>query len=175
MRALRLPAARPASLRCLRSAVTSGGADSLRSCGLSAPCPRRPGACSAGGPLSGIFPGDDRISHVPGESLCVSAPLSDPGRMPTSRHNDVFVLPSRVGRRRLQHTVMFRGSITRLLHSLSTLPRLRYLRRARLVSGWWLTFTRWDSNPQDSGERFQTPDSLLESSSFPRLIMARPT
>ncbi len=65
------------------------------------------------------------------------------------------VLPPLQGRRRPQHLTSFRGSITRLQHSLSTLPASDFPTLARLASGGWQTLTGWDSNPLDSKSEFQ--------------------
>jgi hypothetical protein len=43
----------------------------------------------------------------------------------------------------------FRGSITRLLHSLSTLRAVITADYARLASGWWLAFAGWDWSPTE--------------------------
>src|SRR5512137_2251917 len=76
---LRLPAALLVALRCLRAALT------IASLVLFAPPPcraRRSGAwavrCLGCPPV--CYDGDDRISQVPGEPLCVYAVLFDPGR-----------------------------------------------------------------------------------------------
>ena len=76
-RALRLPAALPALLRCLRCTVPSLRLG-LRSRGRKA---QRPWARElfTGFPVTGYFDGDDRISQVPGGPHYERALLSDPG------------------------------------------------------------------------------------------------
>jgi hypothetical protein len=112
--ALRLPTARRASLRCLRSALPPRG-------------------------------GDDRISQVPGEPLCTCPARRTPAEStapglrtgcPTSRRLDVvFRVDHHVD---LRDVHIFRSSITRPMHALSTLRSAALPRpHARLASGWW--------------------------------------
>ena len=108
--------------------------------GLGCPCPAVPlslharfappgGACAAGGrgllrlragsPLAGWYGGDDRASHVPEEPRLCLCPALRPRRDRT--HQAITarpVLPPLKPPRRLPHC-QFRGSITRLRHSLS--------------------------------------------------------
>ena len=64
------------------------------------------------------------------------------------------VLPPHTENRRPQHSTDFRGSITRLQHSLSTLPDSDFPTLARLASGGWQALAGWDLNPLDSKANF---------------------
>ncbi len=80
-----------------------------------------------------------------------------------------------IRRRRPLQLTRFRGCLTRLPGSLSTLPRLRYLRRARLASGWWPAFTGWAFFTHKAplvSFRFNLSTHVIPSS-FSRLILAR--
>jgi len=82
---LRLPAAHPALLRCLRSAVPSP----RRSFAPTGPgAIRRPGGFGCGTPSTPLLltDGDGRISQVPGEPLCAYALALDPGRTDATGH-----------------------------------------------------------------------------------------
>jgi hypothetical protein len=116
---LRLPAAPPAALRCLRLAVPRVGS-------LFAPRREEP-ACLGlgfGHPVShpGTWRGDDGASQVPGHPPCAHAPLSDPGGIfvsGQSRHVDAaFHVDDRVG---FHVSSLYRGSTTQPGHSLCTL------------------------------------------------------
>ena len=122
IRALRLPATRPAALRFLRLAVPSTRSRRF--------APAGPANAWAGGPgLVGVRParaemrigGDGRISQVPGEPPLhlrrALRPRQDHGRL-TLR--DALARPPWRGRQGLLHC-RFRGSIPRLRCSLSTL------------------------------------------------------
>ena len=65
------------------------------------------------------------------------------------------VLSPHTKQRRPQRSTNFRGSITRLQHSLSTLPASDFPTLARLASGGWQTLTGWDLNPLDSKANFR--------------------
>ena len=65
--------------------------------------------------------GDDRASHVPGGSSCAYALLSDPGGTDFARPVAASRCCPRLCPRRGLPRRVFRGSITRPLHSLSTL------------------------------------------------------
>ena len=110
-----------------------------------------------------------------GSHNCRSASLLDPGRASLpglltavpccprfDNHEGPFDHPR------------FRGSLTRLSDSLSTLPRLRYLRRARLASGWWPTSFRVGllshMAPLKGFRSFLSSQGI--TSSFPRLLLA---
>ena len=106
------------------------------------PSPRA-GSCSTGLPPVPLTVETSGSPRFLGSHTYRSAPLLDPGRASLpgllsavpfcprfNNHEGPFDLPR------------FRGSLTRLSGSLSTLPRLRYLRRARLASGWWPTSFR---------------------------------
>ena len=123
IRALRLPAARPAALRFLRLAVPR-----LRPAVRSPPA--RDGRRGSGLELvtrylrPGLARGDGRISQVPGEPSCALALFSDPGRtdarqaIAARRHG-----PRSESTTKAPAMIRFRGSIARLRHSLSTLRR----------------------------------------------------
>jgi hypothetical protein len=155
IRALRLPAARPAALRFLRLAVPSG-ASVLRSHGA--------GCYTAG--LGTLFTrpptwptcseGDDRASHVPGEPSCAYALLFDPGGTVSSGHNDRTTRPPPKTKRRLPAT-----PISELNHTASALAvyasqggLLRH--HAKLASSGLARPTGGIRYPQGSGERFQS-------------------
>jgi hypothetical protein len=118
---LRLPAVRPAALRCLRLAVPAEclfslhAAPGTRAAGL--------GPVNSGGPFRIVWTGNDGLSHVPGEPHCAHALLLDPGGIEHARPIAAARrgLPYKCGRRRLPRLALFRGSITRPMHSLSTL------------------------------------------------------
>lgn len=118
---LRLPAARPVALRRLRLTVPS-----LRSV-LRSVSPRTRGRPARTFRFTRtpfrLSNGDGRISHVPGEPRYAHALLYGP-RWDRARQTAYSgsMLPSvQCGRRRLPQLALFRGSITRPMHSLSTL------------------------------------------------------
>jgi len=90
-KALRLPAAPPALLRCLRCAVPP------RVLGFVPAAARRYG-CGPGvvhrHPQTGFIDGDDRTSQVPGGPHCERALLFDPGGTPALGHCHASVLSS---------------------------------------------------------------------------------
>jgi len=95
------------------------------------------------------LPGSWRVPPVP-------LPCSrDPGRAPLPCLSSKAVLPPQVKPRRPQQSCNFRGSVTRLQYSLSTLPDSAFPTLARLPSGGWQALTGWDSNPLDSFGEFQ--------------------
>ena len=104
-----------------------------------------------------------------------SATLLDPGRAFLPGLFSSSVRPPIRRRRRPLRLTRFRGSLTWLPGSLSTLPRLRYLRRARLASGWWPAFTGWAFFTHKAPlESFRSAMSThVIPSSFSRLILAR--
>ena len=120
--ALRLPAAHPASLRFLRFAVPP-----LR---LWASLPRAQGAAPAGQglftgfPITGFTDGDDRSSQVPGEPAMGVPCSSTPAGPPRSATSALRCCLPPFKQRRLSRELLFRGSITRPTHSLSTLRRV---------------------------------------------------
>ena len=93
----------------------------------------------------------DGISQVPREPWCAFALLSDPGRIAPTKPVQWVEVVSRIdlsprfhddeGSRNL---ALFRGSITQLLHSLSTLRAAIADDDARLASGGWLALTGWE-------------------------------
>ena len=117
---LRLPAAHPASLRCLRSAVPS--VHPLRfALGGGGRAAAKPGVCSPGSPFRHLSLGDDRISQVPRKPL-VACPALRPRREGHASASlpacpCCFPCAPHVGSRVLE----FRGSITWPTTSLCTL------------------------------------------------------
>jgi hypothetical protein len=164
-KALRLPAALPASLRCLRFAVPS-----LR-LGF-APADARRSICGPGlvyrTPQNRFLDGGDRSSQVPGGPHCVHALLSDPGGTSALGHYRASVLSSALCTTSTPATTIFRGSITRPAHSLSTLRRMDYSTATQdsLPVG-WPALSGWDSIP--TGPQRKVSD---HSSSSPRLRLA---
>ena len=95
------------------------------------------------------LPGSWRVPPVP-------LPCSrNPGRASLPCLSSKSVLPPQVRPRRPQQSCNFRGSVTRLQYSLSTLPDSAFPTLARLPSGGWQALTGWDSNPLDSFGEFQ--------------------
>jgi hypothetical protein len=86
-------------------------------------------------------------------------------------HLGTEVLPPQKRPRRPQQSIEFRGSITRLQYSLSTLPDSAFPTLARLASGGRQTLTGWDSNPLNSFGEFQN-DFIHHLSQRPRLRLA---
>ena len=123
MGALRLLVALVAALRCLRLAIPCRH-PTVRSCASSDALPHRPGLWCAGVPPA--LP-SWRQRDLPGSWATRStfALLSDPGRAGVPSRFGTPVLSPLYRRRRPQQEVSFRGSITRLLRSLSTLRRRR--------------------------------------------------
>jgi hypothetical protein len=100
--------------------------------------------------------GTARVSQVPGESFPHLCRAHGTPAAPTCHAFAASrVLPSQVRPRRPQRSSKFRGSITRLQCSLSTLPDSAFPTLARLASGGWQALTGWDSNPLDSFGEFQ--------------------
>ena len=134
-------------------------------------------SCSTG-PLTRFFSNHGNNRDLPGSwgaSISGLPRSSTPeGRLCLALFGSSVQPPIRQLRRPLRPT-RFRGSLTRLPGSLSTLPRLRYLRRARLASGWWPAFTGWafftHKAPLESF-RFNMSTHVIPSS-FSRLILAR--
>jgi hypothetical protein len=137
--ALRLPAALPAALRCLRLAVPLF-ALVLRS-------RRRPSAATAGQglgvtgcPSCRSTRGDGRTSQVPGEPRCAHALLFDPGGTSAPGHLGASVLPSAATTTSAPTTTTFgapsHGLLTRCLRFVTTITR----GHARLASGCWPSF-----------------------------------
>ena len=90
-----------------------------------------------------VSQGNGRLSHLPGKPQCCSAMLSDPGRTFTPDRLPLWLLFSALAwspllqTRRLHRSMNFRGSITRLCNSLSTLRAGISTDDARLASGGW--------------------------------------
>ena len=94
-------------------------------------------------PVPVLAQGNGRPSHLPGKPQCCSATLSDPGRTfvpdrtPSRLLLGTPVLSPLLETRRLHQSMNFRGSITRLYNSLSTLRAGISTDDARLASGGW--------------------------------------
>ena len=135
---LRLPAAPPAALRCLRLAVPRVGS-------LFAPRRGEP-AClgpGLGHPVARpeFSRGDDRASQVPGHPPCTHAPLSDPGGISVPGHSRHFDAAFRYCDDVGFHAYQLSG----LYHAACALPVYASQRRlperhATLGSGWWPAF-----------------------------------
>jgi hypothetical protein len=121
-------------------------------------------------PLRHLGGGGYGISQVPREPQCASALLSDPGRIVFTKPIQCYDVAPAVLTTKAPTTIsLFRGSITQLLHSLSTLRAAITDDYARLASGWWLTTTRWDCLPTG----FLREVSDFTSSPSPGLRLAR--
>ena len=94
-------------------------------------------------PVPVLAQGNGRLSHLPGKPQCCSAMLSDPGRTfvpdrsPLRHLLGTSVLSPLLETRRLHRSMNFRGSITKLCNSLSTLRADISIDDARLASGGW--------------------------------------
>jgi len=95
--------------------------------------PRRPTA----------LPGSQRTPS------CLCPALRSRPDLGASPRNGAPVLPPIRSQRRLQRYSLFRDSITRLWHSLSTLRAVLTDDDARLASGRWLTLSGWDWLPTE--------------------------
>src|SRR5438876_5464941 len=84
-------------------------------------CHCRPGGLINQSPSFWFTRGDDRASQVPGEPHCAHALLFDPGGTSAPDHYGASVLPSAVYTTSAPTMSSFRGSVTRPVHSLSTL------------------------------------------------------
>lgn len=88
-----------------------------------------------------VAQGNGRLSHLPGKPRCCSAMLSDPGRTFAPDQPPQWLSFSApawsplLETRRLRRSMNFRGSITRLCNSLSTLRAGISTDDARLASG----------------------------------------
>jgi hypothetical protein len=124
-RTLRFPAVHPAALRCLRLAVPICARLFAPVNGRTLP-PQATGFRLPGDPSFRVSCGGGRASQVPGEPQCVHALLSDPGGTSAPGHLGASVLPSAIFKTSAPTTRIFRGSITRPAHSLSTLRHQSY-------------------------------------------------
>ena len=144
--ALRLPAVLPGRLRC----PSPVGDRPVRLCSLRS-ARRRPAAWSfAVGQLHGhplLRIGNGRVSQVPGESSCAYALLSDPGGTGAPGHAVRRHGPRQRNNEGSPREYVFRGSMTRPWHALSTLrPRIAPS-DARLASRCWPSSAGWDWLP----------------------------
>ena len=152
--ALRLPAAPPAALRCLRLAVPREHSHfrSRRRRVLR----RRAWSWSPGVPRRDCFRGNDRISHVPGEPKVCLCPALRPRRdrrVRPLRHADAApalttTKAPALQLSRLNHT----ASALAVYASKAGLPR----HHARLASGCWPDSSGRAFHPQGSYKGFQT-------------------
>jgi len=111
--------------------------------------------------------GDRRTSQVPGEPRCVHALLFDPGGVVPVRS----VQPVHTAFRHLYGVGPHGADISGLNHTACTLAvyasQITVTRiHARLASGWWPTFARWDWLP--TGFLTQFPDG------YPVVLPKRP-
>jgi hypothetical protein len=165
--ALRLPAAPPALLRFLRSAVPPLHLG-LRSRGHKAQHPRARDFHRT--PTTGLFDGDDRTSQVPG-GPSMDVPCSPtPVGPPRSATAALWCCLPPIGRRRLPRQMPISGlnHTARTLAVYASQDGLLH-RHARLASGGWPTLPGGTGYPPGPNERFQ-----VIPSSFPRLRLAHP-
>jgi hypothetical protein len=88
------------------------------------------------------------ISQVPREPRCAFALLLDPGRIDSTKPIQwIDMAPGPMTTKAPCDLALFRGSMTRLLHSLSTLRAAITDDDARLASGGWLVLTGWEWLP----------------------------
>ncbi len=121
-------------------------------------------------PHTGSIGGDDRTSQVPGEPHYERALLCDPGGTSARGHYCASMLPSAFLTASAPAIRVFRGSITRPTHSLSTLRRVGHPTTTQdsLPDG-WPAFPGGTDYPRGSNERFQ-----VIPFPFPRLSQALP-
>ena len=114
--------------------------------------------------------GDVRASQVPGWTPVCGRPARGPRTGPLRQAitaQECCRRPSET--RRPNRFASFRGSVTQLPQSLSTLRGLRYRRaRARLASGWWPTFAGQDSHLPGSLQKVSL-SRILRPLHFPLL------
>jgi hypothetical protein len=88
------------------------------------------------------------ISQVPREPRCAVALLLDPARIDSTKPIQwIDMAPGPMTTKAPCDLALFRGSMTRLLHSLSTLRAAITDDDARLASGGWLVLTGWEWLP----------------------------
>jgi hypothetical protein len=110
-------------------------------------------------PETGSSTETDRTSQVPGGPHYVHALLSDPGRTSALGHYRASVLPSAIHTASAPAKTIFRGSITRPAHSLSTLRRMDCSTATQdsLPVG-WPAFSGWT---RPTGSQRKVSDHLL--------------
>ena len=168
IKALRLPPVLPTTLRFLRAAGTKSHSGFAPVGGVP---PRGPGVVHPV-PPSGLFLGDDRGSHVPGEPLVLMPCSPTPAGPNTPDQFGASTRPPLKSERRLPRLDSFRGSITRLRHSLSTLRREdRSSTTQDSLPAAGQALPVGFGYPQGPDERFR--DISYISSSFPKLRGAR--
>ncbi len=115
---------------------------------------------------TGFVDGGDRTSQVPGGPHYVRAVLSDPGRTSALGHYRASVLSCALYTASTPAKAIFRGSITRPAHSLSTLRRVDCSTATQdsLPVG-WPALSGWDSIPTGSQRKVSDPLFLLSQAS----------
>jgi hypothetical protein len=127
---------------------------------------------SHAGPPTGLVHRETiRVSQVPGESWYAYALLFDPGRTDVTGHTSPSARPPLCPQRRLPRKSSFRGSITRLWHSLSTLRQVPHDTRRKTRFPLSATLRDGIGYPQDSYERFQTVVILPSQASWRKDIL----
>lgn len=123
----------------------------IRSCSWPTPMPQAWKVGARSFPYRSSHGGKQRVSQVPGKPSCVHALLSDPGGISIPSHCGISMLPSAIYKASASTLRTFRGSITRPIHSLSTLRSAGYPNTTQdslPVDGWPLpggVSTRWVS------------------------------
>ncbi len=146
---------------------TLGGLACLR-LGRGKACATRKDVGKPVSPVPVLAQGNGRLSHLPGKPQYCSAMLSDPGRtfVPDQSPSRLLlgtpVLSPLLETRRLHRSMNFRGSITRLYNSLSTLRADISIDDARLASGGWSGLPG-GSEPAGFDLRISIADSMFSS------------
>ncbi len=158
---LRLLAARPPALRCLRLGVPSAARSVLRA-GASPSGARVDQGLVHRVPRPGYFTnGDDEISQVPGGPFHARALLFDPGETSAPGHHGAPVLPSAF----FTASALARTSLSgldRTAHELAVYASQPGSPpgHARLASGWWPAVPGRGSTPAGSHRTFPTHASM---------------
>lgn len=165
MQRLRLPSFLPRTRSPSHDGTLGGLARSCSACGKA-----RADGKDVGKPVSSVpvlvFQGNVRLSHLPGKPRCCSAMLSDPGRTfapdrsPQWLSLGAHAWSPLLETRRLHQSMNFRGSITRLCNSLSTLRAGISTDDARLASGGWSGLPG-GSEPAGFDMRISIADSMF--------------
>ena len=170
MKGLRLPASFPLALLPSRHGTTLPASLDLRSRG----CQRAPttglGLAQPAGPTR-LFRGVETTGspNFLGNPLCI-CPALRPRQDRRHQAGTVRRCGPRCSNDEGSHNVFFRGSITQLLHSLSTLRAAIADDDARLASGGWLALTGWGWLPTGFQRKVSSFDRLSSSpSSLSRL------
>ena len=129
-------------------------------------------------PPSGSWGGDDRASQVPGGPPYARALLSDPDGTSAPGHYNASVQPSAFGTASAPAVRFLRGSITRPMHSLSTLRRVDYSTTTQdSLPAVGQTLPGGTGYPQGPNERFPhvSPHDILLSQAFPGANETKPS